>query len=82
MHNEVTAVKALTDFAAKHPDAEAPLDSWYRIAKKTTWESITEVRGNYPHLVSSWIICAVAVRVRAAKIIWLKCNKRAKKIRL
>jgi mRNA interferase HigB len=45
----VISRKTLTDFAARYPDAEAPLDSWYRLAKKAAWKSISEVRANYPH---------------------------------
>ncbi len=41
--------KKLREFAAKYPEAEAPLESWYRTAKKATWKSIAEVRVNYPH---------------------------------
>lgn len=41
--------KALKNFAAKHADAEGPLDSWHRIAKAATWNSLDDVRKTYPH---------------------------------
>ena len=41
--------KRLTDFAVAHPDAEGPLDVWYRIAKAAEWRSIADVRETYPH---------------------------------
>lgn len=40
--------RALKEFAAKHKTAEKPLDSWYAIAKKATWQNIADVRANYP----------------------------------
>lgn len=45
----VISRKALTDFSAKHSDAEIPLDAWYRVAKKARWQEINDVRVNYPH---------------------------------
>ena len=40
--------KALRDFADSHRDVEAPLDDWYRIAKRSRWTSIVDVRKTYP----------------------------------
>jgi len=45
----VISRKALRDFADSHRDAEAPLDDWYRIAKRSRWTSIVDVRKTYPH---------------------------------
>jgi mRNA interferase HigB len=44
----VISRKALRDFADSHRDAEAPLDDWYRIAKRSRWTSIVDVRKPYP----------------------------------
>lgn len=41
--------RKLRAFAEQYPDAEAPLDTWYRAAKRATWHSIAEVRATYPH---------------------------------
>jgi mRNA interferase HigB len=41
--------KTLLEFARIHPDAEAPLDQWYRIAKRATWQNISEVQKDFPH---------------------------------
>ena len=41
--------RALKEFAAIHKGAEKPLDSWYSVAKKAHWQSIADVRVNYPH---------------------------------
>jgi mRNA interferase HigB len=40
--------KVLKQFGARHPDAAAPLDTWYRIAKSAQWRSIAEIRKTYP----------------------------------
>jgi len=45
----VISCKAHRDFADSHRDAEAPLDDWYRIAKRSRWTSIVDVRKTYPH---------------------------------
>jgi mRNA interferase HigB len=36
--------KRLREAAQKHSDLEAPLDTWYRIAKKAEWTSLADVR--------------------------------------
>jgi mRNA interferase HigB len=41
--------RVLKEFAAIHKGAEKPLDSWYSVAKKARWQSIADVRVNYPH---------------------------------
>ena len=33
----------------RHPDAEAPLRQWYRIAAAAQWSSLHEVRRTCPH---------------------------------
>ena len=38
----------LRDFAAKHPDAEAPLTAWWKVAQRVTWTTIQDVRTTYP----------------------------------
>ncbi|MCP2730367.1 type II toxin-antitoxin system HigB family toxin [Limnofasciculus baicalensis] len=38
----------LLDFSAKYPQAEIPLDTWYRVAKKATWKNLAEIRETYP----------------------------------
>jgi len=41
--------KALRELANAHPDAETPLDDWYRIVKRLWWTSLVDVRKTYPH---------------------------------
>jgi len=45
----VISRKALKEAATRHADLEAPLDTWYRSAKKAQWKSLTDVRKTYPH---------------------------------
>jgi mRNA interferase HigB len=45
----VISRKALKEAAARYPDLEAPIDTWYRAAKKANWKSLTDVRQTYPH---------------------------------
>jgi mRNA interferase HigB len=45
----VISVKRLREFWRRHPDAETPLRTWYRIAMKALWQSLHDVRADYPH---------------------------------
>lgn len=45
----VISRKALVYFSQIHPDAEIPLDAWYRIAKSAKWTNIVEVKKVYSH---------------------------------
>jgi mRNA interferase HigB len=46
----VISRKKLIAKSRDHPDAEKPLDTWYRIARKAFWTNISEVRAVYPHV--------------------------------
>ena len=41
--------KKLLEAAKRFPDADGPLDSWYRTAKSTQWKSLADVRRTYSH---------------------------------
>jgi mRNA interferase HigB len=41
--------KRLREFAARHPDAQTPLEQWYRTVRKARWSNLQEVRVLYPH---------------------------------
>lgn len=45
----VISRKALKAAVTCHADLEAPLDTWYRSAKKAQWKSLTDVRQTYPY---------------------------------
>jgi mRNA interferase HigB len=40
--------RKLLEAAEKHRDLGAPLDVWYRLAKKAKWKDLAEVRGVFP----------------------------------
>jgi mRNA interferase HigB len=40
---------AITTFSRSHPDALAPLLRWYHVAKRAAWESLADVRNDFPH---------------------------------
>ena len=39
--------KRLLDFAKKHPDCSAALESWYRIVKRTDFNSFADLRPTF-----------------------------------
>lgn len=45
----IFALKTLREFWEKHPDAEEPLRTWYRITEKATWQNLAETRRDFPH---------------------------------
>ena len=45
----VISRKKLREFWERHPDAQPPLDNWYRTANKARWRSLAEVRTVFPH---------------------------------
>src|SRR5207245_2395275 len=40
--------KRLREWARRYPDAKASLATWHAIAKKARWDSIAEVRMDFP----------------------------------
>jgi mRNA interferase HigB len=40
--------KRLLEFAKKHPDCSSALESWYRIVKRTNFNSFNELRQTFP----------------------------------
>jgi mRNA interferase HigB len=44
----VISRKRLLEANALHAELGAPLDSWYRIAKKCAWQSLEQVREVFP----------------------------------
>jgi mRNA interferase HigB len=39
----------LAEFGERHPDASEPLDRWYRIARRAAWQTLADVRVDFPH---------------------------------
>ena len=40
--------KRLLEFAKKHPNCSSALESWYRIVKRTDFNSLIELRKTFP----------------------------------
>lgn len=45
----VISLRTLREFWERHPDAETPLRTWYRIGLHATWRNLQEVRLTFPH---------------------------------
>ena len=54
----VISRRSLREFWGTHPQAEAPLDNWYRIASRAAWQNLVEVQNDFPHadLVGNLIV--------------------------
>jgi mRNA interferase HigB len=50
--------RRLREFWSRHPQAEPPLRTWYRIAAKAQWQHIEDVRGDFPTAdgVDQWTV--------------------------
>ena len=50
--------KKLKEPATRHADLEAPLDVWFRIAKRASWQTLTDVRKTFAtaDLVKRWTV--------------------------
>jgi len=44
----VISRKAIREFGEAHPDADAPLDRWYRVAIRAEWANFGALRADYP----------------------------------
>jgi mRNA interferase HigB len=45
----VISKKALRIFWQRYPEAEHPLKSWYKIARKSNWDNLVDVRKDFSH---------------------------------
>ena len=54
----VISRKKLKEAAARRRDLEAPLDVWFRIAKKASWQNLADVRKTFASadLVDRWTV--------------------------
>ncbi|MGO9229306.1 MAG: type II toxin-antitoxin system HigB family toxin [Bryobacteraceae bacterium] len=54
----VISRKKLKEGAVRHPDVEAALDAWFRIAKHALWQDLTDVRKTFAtaDAVESWTV--------------------------
>jgi mRNA interferase HigB len=54
----VISRKKLKEAAVRHKELEGPLDAWFRIAKKSDWSSLADVRKTFPHAdaIAKWTV--------------------------
>ena len=54
----VISRKKLKDAAARHRELEVPLDAWFRIAKKTEWKNLADIRKTFSNAdaVGKWTV--------------------------
>ena len=54
----VISRKRLKDAALRHPQLEAPLDTWFRITKRAAWRSLADVRNTWSSAdaVGKWTV--------------------------
>jgi mRNA interferase HigB len=43
----IVSRKRLREFGTQYPDAVTPLDDWYRIVKRATWQKPDEVKAQF-----------------------------------
>jgi mRNA interferase HigB len=44
----VISIKRVRDFSLIHHDAEASLIAWFKIAKRASWQNLSELKQVYP----------------------------------
>jgi mRNA interferase HigB len=54
----VISRKRLKEAASRNEELESPLDAWFRIARKASWKSLSEVRRTFASAdqVSKWTV--------------------------
>ncbi len=65
----ITTRKCLLDFAKKHPDCSTALESWYRIVKRTDFNSFTELRQPFPGVDKVYKLTVLNIGGNKARLI-------------
>jgi mRNA interferase HigB len=54
----VISRKKLKEAANRHRDLEAPLDVWFRIAKRASWQTLADVRNTFSSadVIEKWTV--------------------------
>jgi mRNA interferase HigB len=65
----VISRKKLLEAVAVHADLSAPLDAWYRIAKKAEWKSLRDVRRTLPSADAVGIFTVFNIKGNAFRLI-------------
>ena len=61
--------KRLLEFAKKHPDCSPALGSWYRIVKRTDFNSFNELRRTFPGADNVGNLTVFNIGVNKARLI-------------
>jgi mRNA interferase HigB len=65
----VISRKKLLETIAMHADLSAPLDAWYRVAKKAEWKSLQDVRRTLPSADAVGIFSVFNIKGNAFRLI-------------
>lgn len=65
----VISRKRLLEAAEEHSDLGAPLDAWYRIAKKAEWRNLMEVRRELPTADAAGTLTVFNIKGNAYRLI-------------
>jgi mRNA interferase HigB len=65
----VISRKRLLEAAEAHAGLGAPLDAWYRIAKKAEWKNLVEVRRALPSADAVWKFTVFNIKGNAYRLI-------------
>jgi mRNA interferase HigB len=65
----VISRKRLLEAAKTHAGLSAPLDAWYRVAKKAEWKNLVEVRRAIPSADSVWKFTVFNIKGNAYRLI-------------
>ncbi len=55
----------LREFWQENSDAETPLNNWFKLANKATWQNLAEVREDFPH--SDLVGCCIVFNIGGSK---------------
>ncbi len=55
----VISKRPLVEFWEKYPDAKAQLEAWFKIARKTNWDTFAELKQTYDATASQVGRCVV-----------------------
>ena len=61
--------KRLLEFAEKHPDCSTALESWYRIVKRTNFNSFNELRQTFPSADTVGVLTVFNIGGNKARLI-------------
>jgi mRNA interferase HigB len=65
----VISRKRLLEAAAQHSKLGGPLDAWYRIAKRSRWQNLMEVRRTFPTADAVWKFTVFNIKGNAYRLI-------------